>query len=167
MSPSPLRTMKQVADLVGRPAHRIIHLCETGVVCPTVDAAGRGSVRRFNREDVFRVALALHLQDAGIQVPLIKPLMAKLDDFMAIREIRDMRKRIEDLDLVQVVRLVGTDQEPVLAWLTPPDRIALVTPKIIPSSSPDIRVDLHANTSQVLWRGVSIVVNLTMVAVGL
>ena len=161
---TPLRAMKQVTDLVGRPAHRVIHLCETEVICATIPAVGRGSVRRFSREDVFRVALSLDLQDAGVQVPLLQRLMNRLDAFMAIREIQNMRKTIEDLDLVEVVRLIGTEKEPVLAWLTPPDRVALITPKFIPASRRGIRVELHANTSQVLCRGVSTVANLTLVA---
>src|SRR5262245_48255467 len=69
MDDRPLKTLKEVAAHFHRPAHRIIHLCEAGVVRPTVDAAGRGSVRRFSRDDAFRLLLALELQEAGVQAP--------------------------------------------------------------------------------------------------
>ena len=81
-------TMKEIADHIRRPAHRIIHLCESSVIRPTVDANGRGSVRRFSRDDTFRILLALELQEAGVEVPLIKPLMDGLDRLMEIAEIK-------------------------------------------------------------------------------
>jgi len=162
-----LKTMKEVAELIGRPAHRIIHVCENEVVRPSVDATGRGSVRRFSREDAFRLTVALELQEAGISLPLIKPVMASLDNLMEIREIQEWRKRFHPFDLVSVIEKIGTQDKPVLAWLTPPGRIALVTPNFIVPSRPGIRVDLHMGISQLLWRGVSIVSNLTRAIAGL
>jgi DNA-binding transcriptional MerR regulator len=165
MNEQPLKTMKEVADHLNQPAHRIIHLCETGVVHPTVDAAGRGSVRRFSRDDTFRILLALQLQDAGVQVPLIKPLMDHLDRLLEIREIKEFRHRLDPFDLVEVIRRkLGTRAEPARAVLTPPDRIALVAPKFIVPTRPDVRVDLHSSDHDLLRRGVCIVVSLTEIA---
>src|SRR5436190_16471541 len=153
MSEEQLKTLKEVAKHAGRPAHRIIHLCETGVVCPTVNALGRGSVRRFSREDLFRVLLALDLQDAGVRVPLMKLLMERLDRLLEIREIQAMRRLVGQLDLVSVIRLIGSDSQPVLAWLTPPIHVALVTPNFKAPSRPNIRVDLHTSSEQLLGGG--------------
>jgi DNA-binding transcriptional MerR regulator len=163
----PLHTMKEVAARLARPAHRIIHLCEQGVVRPRVDAQGRGSVRQFSREDVFRILLALWLQEAGVGIPVIKPLMEALDRFMEIKEVKEVRKMLGRYDLVEVIRHVGSDDKPVLAYLTPPARVALVAPRLSVPSRPDVRVDLNMSDRHLVWRGVSIVANLTMIAAGL
>src|SRR5262245_31515196 len=149
MDDAELKTMKEVADHFNRPAHRIIHLCETGVVRPTVDAAGRGSVRRFSRDDTFFILLALKLQEAGVEVPLIKPLMKSLHNLMRVREVKKFAERLGQDDLVEVIRRLGSG-EPVLAFLTPPDRVALVTPRFSVPNRPGIGVDLHMSYRDLL-----------------
>jgi DNA-binding transcriptional MerR regulator len=161
MQEQPLKTMKEVADHFNRPAHRIIHLCETEVIKPTVDAKGRGTVRRFSRDDTFRVLIALQLQEAGVQVPLIKPLMRSLDNLMAIREVKKLCGD-KGLDLVDLIRHMGSEEQPVIGFLTPPDRVALITPRLSIPSRPDVRVDLHMTPQHLLRRGVSIVANLSI-----
>jgi DNA-binding transcriptional MerR regulator len=164
MSDQPLKTMKEIADHFHRPAHRIIHLCETGVVKPTIDAQGRGTVRRFCRDDTFRILLALELQEAGVQVPLIKPLMEKLDRFMEIREIKKFRDKVSPYDLVEIIKHLGSRDKPVRAVLTPPNRVALVTPRFSVPSRPDVRVEICTSDDHLLQRGVCIVVSLTGLA---
>ena len=164
MAGEPLKTLKELADHFNRPPHRIIHLCETGVVRPTVDAQGRGSVRRFSREDAFRVLLALELQEAGVQVPLIKPLMKALDHLMELPEIKKFRDIWGRYDLVEAILYFGSSDQPVRAVLTPPDRVALVTPKLTVINRPGVRVDLHIDDSHLFGRGVSIVASLTKTA---
>src|SRR5438309_526325 len=127
MENEPLKTMKEVADHFIRPAHRIIHLCETGLVRPTVDASGRGSVRRFSRDDTLRVFLALHLQESGVEIPRIRPLMEALDRLMELREVKKLGEGPSRFDLVQVILAIGSEQRPVVAVLTPPNHVALVT----------------------------------------
>jgi DNA-binding transcriptional MerR regulator len=163
MVPQKLKTLKQIADQFHRPAHRIIHLCETGVIRPTVDAQGRGTMRRFSRDDTFRILVALQLQEAGVQVPLIKPLMEAFDRLLEIPDIEKKRKPgWGPFDLVHVIRShLGSDSQPAIAFLTPPDRVALVTPRFIVPKGPDVRVDLHMSDHLLSTRGVSIVVNLT------
>src|ERR1700692_2754516 len=100
MSAEQLKTLKEVADQLDQPPQRIIHVCETGIVRPAVAAGGRGSVRRFSREDIFRLRLALELQDMGVQVPLIKPLMKALDQFMAMYEAQTLQAKLPDFNLV-------------------------------------------------------------------
>jgi len=162
MKSGDLNTLKQLADHFHRPAHRIIHLCESGVVHPTVDARGRGTMRRFSRDDTFRILVALELQEAGVQVPLIKPLMQAFDRLLEIPAIRKLKNDWQSFDLVEVIhRHLGSEDQPVLAFLTPPDRVALVTPKFNVPSAPGIRVALHTSSRHLLTRGVSIVTNLT------
>jgi len=157
-----LKTLKQIAEHFNRPAHRIIHLCESGVILPTVDAKGRGTMRRFSRDDTFRILVALELQEAGVQVPLIKPLMQAFDRLLEIRAIKKLKADRQPSDLVEVIRHhLGAADQPVIAFLTPPDRVALVTPRFSVPSGPDVRVDLHMSDRHLLTRGVSIVINLT------
>lgn len=163
----PVVTMKEIAVRLARPAHRIIHLCEQGVVRPRVDAQGRGSARQFSREDGFRISLALQLQEAGVGIPVIKPVMETLDLFMELKEVKALGGILGRYDLVEVIRHVGSDEKPVLAYLTPPAHVALVTPRFSVPSRPDVRVDMHMSDRHLVWRGVSIVANLTMIAAGL
>jgi DNA-binding transcriptional MerR regulator len=164
MEDEPLKTLKEVADHFARPAHRIIHLCETGLVRPTVDAAGRGSVRRFSRDDTFRIFLALYLQEAGVDIPRIKPLMEALDRLMELPEVKRRGETLARFDLVEVILAIGAEQQPVLAVLTPPSRVALVTPKLSVEPRPDLGVELHMTDSHLFYGGVSIVLNLTLFA---
>ncbi len=158
-------TLKEVAQICIRPAHRIIHLCETGVVRPAVDAPGQGSVRRFSRDDIFYLRLAMDLQDAGVEVPLIKPLMEALHNLMRISEIKKLKEKYGLQDLVGVINHIGSIDDPVLAFLTPPGRVALVTPKFSIPCRPGLRVELLRETDSCFWhRGVSIVANLTDLA---
>jgi hypothetical protein len=157
-------TLKKVAEDTGRPAHRIIHLCETCVVCPEVDAAGRGSVRRFGRETVFRIRLALNLPDAGIQVPLIKPLMEQLDQIWNIPEVLELIRHADSSDLVGLISRMGTGTRPVLACITPPDRVALVTPRFRPRQRSGNRLRLYSDVRELSWADVAIVANLTVAA---
>jgi DNA-binding transcriptional MerR regulator len=156
-----LKTMKEVAGHFNRPAHRIIHLCETGLIKPTVDAQGRGTVRRFDRDDTFRILVALELQEAGVQIPLIKPLMTAFDELMKVLEIKKLRDKLGIFDLVEVIRHIGSEDNPVIGFLTPPDRVALITPHLSIPSRPGIHVDLHMTAQHLLGRGVSIVTSLT------
>src|SRR5262245_1899739 len=118
MDDRPLKTLKEVAAHFHRPARRIIHLCEAGVVRPTVDAAGRGSVRRFSRDDAFRLLLALELQEAGVQAPLIRPLMGALDSLMKLPEVEKLRGYLGPADVVVVARPIGSPAYAVRADLT-------------------------------------------------
>ena len=81
-----------------------------GVVRPRVDTRGRGSVRQFGREEVFRILVALWLQEAGVQIPVIKPLMTNLDRFMEVKEVQELAKRsVRHFDLVEAIRRIGSD----------------------------------------------------------
>ena len=53
--------------MLGEPQHRLIYLCEKGVIQPDAqDAEGRGSSRRFSARNLLEFAVALRLRTLGI-----------------------------------------------------------------------------------------------------
>jgi hypothetical protein len=165
MSDERLKTMKEVAAQLYRPAHRIIHVCETGVVRPTVDAEGRGSVRRFSREDIFRIRLALELQDWGVDLPMLNPLMRALDRFKETFEVAVVRARLDAVDLVSVICEISSIKNPMRAYLMENRVVVLLIPaftvsKRTGSSIP--RLEIISDESQIQWPAVTIVANLTL-----
>jgi DNA-binding transcriptional MerR regulator len=62
-------SLSEVARRLDVPQHRLIHLCERGVVVPDVhDATGRGSSRVFSARNVLELAVALRLRDMLLPV---------------------------------------------------------------------------------------------------
>lgn len=165
MQEAPLKTLKEVAAQLDQPAHRIIHLCESGVVKPEVGAEGRGSVRRFNIDDIFCLRLALQLQDAGIQVPLIKPLVRALHHLKESPYLPNAVSRVEDcLDIRSVVKALGTFPKPMRAYLSQGNPVVLIAPgvKKVPALPPSTK--LYRDDSHIDWGPVTIAVNLTLIA---
>ena len=75
-------TLSEVARLVGQPQHRLIHLCEKGVVrAEFEEARGRGSSRRFSRRNLLQFAVALKLRELMVPVALIGAVVHVLDAF--------------------------------------------------------------------------------------
>lgn len=65
-------TLTAAARLLGEPQHRLIYLCEQGVVQPDLeDANGRGSSRRFSARNVLEFAVALRLREVEIPASVI------------------------------------------------------------------------------------------------
>jgi DNA-binding transcriptional MerR regulator len=60
-------TLTEAARLLREPQHRLIYLCEKGVVVPDFqDAEGRGSSRRFSARNLLEFGIALRLRGLGI-----------------------------------------------------------------------------------------------------
>lgn len=60
-------TLCEAARLLGEPQHRLIYLCEKGVIQPDLqDAEGRGSSRRFSALNLLEFGVALRLRAVGI-----------------------------------------------------------------------------------------------------
>jgi hypothetical protein len=60
-------TLSEAARLLDEPQHRLIYLCEKGVVIPDYgDAEGRGSSRRFSSRNLVEFAVALKLMELTI-----------------------------------------------------------------------------------------------------
>lgn len=65
-------TLTEAARSLGEPQHRLIYLCEKGVVHPDLeDAKGRGSSRRFSTRNLLEFAIALRLRELEIPAAFI------------------------------------------------------------------------------------------------
>jgi DNA-binding transcriptional MerR regulator len=65
-------TLSDIARMLDVPQHRLIHLCEKGVVTPEVhDAAGRGSSRVFSTRNLLELAVALRLREAMLPISAV------------------------------------------------------------------------------------------------
>lgn len=81
--PSPQSfTLSEIAQRLDVPQHRLIHLCEKGVVVPDVHgAAGRGSSRVFSARNFLELAVALRLRDMMLPVAAVGALVHVLGAF--------------------------------------------------------------------------------------
>jgi DNA-binding transcriptional MerR regulator len=75
-------TLSEIARRLDAPQHRLIHLCEKGVVVPDVHgAAGRGSSRVFSSRNLLELAVALRLRDMMLPVAAIGAVIHVLEAF--------------------------------------------------------------------------------------
>jgi len=75
-------TLSEAARLLGEPQHRLIYLCEKGVVQPDLqDAEGRGSSRRFSSRNLLEFGVALRLRELGIPASVIGAVLHVLRGF--------------------------------------------------------------------------------------
>ena len=106
-------TLTEAARLLEEPQHRLIYMCEKGVVEPDVqDAEGRGSSRRFSNRNLLEFAVALRLRDLELPATLIGAVVHviraferavgreirgfKLPDSLRAKEAPDLRIVISD-----------------------------------------------------------------------
>lgn len=74
--------MSQAARLLSQPQHRLIYLCEKGVVRPDLgDARGRGTSRHFSARNLLEFAIALKLREILIPVAPIAAILEVLREF--------------------------------------------------------------------------------------
>lgn len=75
-------TLSEIARRLDVPQHRLIHLCEKGVVVPDVQrAAGRGSSRVFSSRNFLELAVALRLRDMMLPIAAIAAVVHVLEAF--------------------------------------------------------------------------------------
>lgn len=75
-------TLTEVSRILSEPQHRLIHLCEKGVVDPDLhDAHGRGSSRLFSGRNVLEFAIALRLRAMNQPVVVAKAAIYVLRRF--------------------------------------------------------------------------------------
>jgi DNA-binding transcriptional MerR regulator len=75
-------SLSEAARLLGEPQHRLIYLCEKGVVQPDLqDADGRGSSRRFSARNLLEFGVALRLRELGIPASVIGAVLHVLRGF--------------------------------------------------------------------------------------
>ncbi len=96
-------TLTEAARLLGEPQHRLIYLCEKGVVQPDLeDAKGRGSSRRFSAHNLLEFAIALRLRVLEIPTPSIGAITYTLRAFA-----HKVQQRIPDFCLPYSLRGAG------------------------------------------------------------
>ena len=96
-------TLTEAARLLGEPQHRLIYLCEKGVVQPDLeDAKGRGSSRRFSAHNLLEFAIALRLRMLEISAPSIGAITYTLRAFE-----RKVQQQIPDFCLPYSLRGAG------------------------------------------------------------
>src|SRR6516165_4954435 len=77
-------TLSEIARRLDVPQHRLIHLCEKGVVVAEVhDASGRGSSRVFSATNFLELAIAIRLRDMMLPVALTGAVIHVLRAFEA------------------------------------------------------------------------------------
>lgn len=93
-------TLTEAARSLGEPQHRLIYLCEKGVVQPDLeDAKGRGSSRRFSARNMLEFAVALRLRALELPVSVIGAVIYTLRAFE--RRVQD---RIRTFHLPESLR---------------------------------------------------------------
>jgi len=74
--------LSDIQHKLGVEQHKLIHLCEKGVVVPDFeDSAGRGTMRRFSERNLFEFAVALELRRFFLPVSYIAPIIQVLRAF--------------------------------------------------------------------------------------
>ncbi len=92
--------LSEVARLLGAPQHRLIYLCEKGVIVPDFgNAKGRGSSRRFSSRNLLEFALALKLRELTLPVDTVAAIIYVLRAF----EVK-LADEIKGFDLVRGLR---------------------------------------------------------------
>ena len=167
-------TLKEAAGILNVPPHRIIHLCESDVVKPEVNAKGRGTVRRFSPDNLFIAAVALRLQDAGLTV---KQLVLVRDAFDWLTRVAALRREVEEGGLIGVIAGLETGKKPALLHVALSDfptgsrerksqgahggvLVALECSRRLPQPAQS-RMSFHTDDKNLIGIPVRIVVNLT------
>ena len=167
-------TLKEAARILDVVPHRIIHLCESDVVKPEVTAKGRGTVRRFNTDNLFIAAVALKLQDAGLTA---KQLVLVREAFEWLLRTRILKREAGEDGLVGIIRRLKDGDRPVLLHIALSDfpsgsrgrrlqdrqgggLVALECGRRL-QQPPQSRISFHTNDNQLARTPVRVVVNLT------
>lgn len=78
-------TLTEIARILQHPQHRLIYLCEKGVINPDGEnASGRGSSRRFSARNLFEFAVALTLWEFHIPFAISGKLLVALRSFQRV-----------------------------------------------------------------------------------
>ena len=75
-------SLSEAARLLGQPQHRLIYLCEKGVIVPDLgEARGRGSSRRFSSRNLLEFTVALSLRELTVPVGPVAAIIYALRAF--------------------------------------------------------------------------------------
>jgi len=93
-------TLSEAARFLAEPQHRLIYLCEKGVVVPDLgNAKGRGSSRRFSARNLLEFAVVLKLRELTLPVDTVAAIIHVLRAFET--KVAD---EIKDFDLIHSLR---------------------------------------------------------------
>jgi DNA-binding transcriptional MerR regulator len=103
-------SLSELARLLRQPQHRLIYLCEKGIVVPDLGGAdGRGSSRLFSAFNVVEFALALRLRDLKLPVNVIGAVLYALRAFAT-----ELAGRRRESDLLNIFRNADSPELRVL-----------------------------------------------------
>ncbi len=114
-----LITLNVAAQVLNVKPYRIIHLCEEGCVVPAENSGGRGTVRRFSKDDLFRLAVGLELQNAGVTCARIKKALRIFD---WLERTRSLAVVFKANGLCGVVASLAEPNRPVMLHVKAPER---------------------------------------------
>ena len=100
-------TLQEIEKKLEIEQHKLIHLCEKGVIVPDIgNSSGRGTMRKFSERNLFEFALALELRKFQLPLNYIAPIIRILELFekFAAREI-DVFSLPESLQQKAAVKL--------------------------------------------------------------
>jgi len=93
-------TLSEAARFLAEPQHRLIYLCEKGVVVPDLgNAKGRGSSRRFSARNLLEFAVVLKLRELTLPVDTVAAIIHVLRAFET--KVAD---EIKGFDLIHSLR---------------------------------------------------------------
>ena len=119
-------SLSEIARMLEAPQHRLIHLCEKGVVVPEIhDAAGRGSSRVFSANNFLELAVALRLRDMMLPVSVVGAIVHVLRAFG--QQLQAGRKGISLVESLRgkawlELRVIVSDGQQLFFTLARPDR---------------------------------------------
>ena len=75
-------TLTQVSSLLNEPQHKLIYLCEQGIIEPvTQKGKGRGSSRKFSKRNLFQFFISISLRKLHIPSTITVFVLNLLDEF--------------------------------------------------------------------------------------
>lgn len=93
-------TLSEAARILDEPQHRLIYLCEKGVIVPDLgNAKGRGSSRRFSARNLLEFAVAMKLRELTLPVDTVAAIVHVLRAFET-----KVAGEIQGFDLVDGLR---------------------------------------------------------------
>src|SRR3972149_12025492 len=82
MAGQQILSLSEAARLLDEPKHRLIYLCEKGVVIPDFgQAKGRGSSRGFSARNILEFAVALKLRELMLPVAALGAITYVMREF--------------------------------------------------------------------------------------
>ena len=108
--------LSDIQKRLGIEQHRLIHLCEKGVIIPDLeDSAGRGTMRRFSERNLFEFAVALELRRFLLPLTYIAPVIRMLGAFetYAARELDvfSLPSSLQEKSAVKLRLLIGNGEK--------------------------------------------------------